>query len=424
MTLMLIVLGLITMVVLGVPVAFALGMVGLIGILLSPPPLEAVPLMIYNSAETYALVAIPMFMLMGAIVERSGLGRILVDFASSLVGWMRGGLAHVNTVVSLLFAGMNGSAAADVASIGSILIPEMKRRGYPASFAAAITSNTSELAIIIPPSIVLIVYGVLANVSIAQLFLAGVIPGLAVASAYMLVTYAFAVHFRWPIHEPFRARRVVQTGRVALPSLMIPVVILGGILGGIFTATESAAIAVAVAALLAVLLYRAVTWRMAWEILILTAKRTAVVMLIIAASGTLAWYLAHERVPQAMADSLLALTDNYVVLLLIIDLFLILIGTMISGIPAMVIVVPVFLPVVLELGVDPIQFGIIFALAIGIGTQTPPVAATMLLTCVIANVSILEMWRFNRWLILLSFVMLVIVTFVPAISLALPRMVV
>lgn len=414
--------GLLVLSLLGLPIAFAIGAVGLIGILLSPVPLMAVPLMIFNSAETYTLVAIPMFMLMGAIVGQGGLGRIIIDFASCLVGWMRGGLAHVNVVDSLLFGGISGSAAADVASIGAIIIPQMTRKGYPLDFAAALTSSTAELAILIPPSIPLIVYGVLANVSIAKLFLAGIIPGCVLATLYMMVNHTMAVRANWPVHEPFSAKRLIATGKQAAPVMVIPVVIVGGILGGVFTATESAAISVGVAVFLVYGVYRSVSWGKTWEIIVLTCRRTAVIMFIIAASGTLGWYMANEQIPQQLATQLLALTNSPTLILILINLFLILLGTMVSGIPAMILVVPVIMPVIARIGMDPIQFGVVFAVAVAVGTQTPPVAATMLLTCVIAGITPEQIWRPNKWFILMAIVTQFLVTFIPALSLTLPRL--
>lgn len=406
---------------LGVPIAWALGFVGLIGIYLSPVPLQVVAHMTFSSAQTYSLVAIPLFMLMGALIERAGLGRILMDFASALVGWMRGGLAQVNVVGSLFFGGLNGSAAADVASIGSIVIPEMKRRGYPAGFAAAITSSSAELSIIIPPSIVLIVYGVLANVSIGQLFLAGFLPGLVLCISYMTLCWFFAWKYDWPVHEKFNPRRVVSTGIAAAPAMVIPIIIMGGILGGVFTATESAAVAVATTVVLVSTVYRGLSWRDVTGVLVLTAKRTGMVMVIVAASGTLAWYLAQQQIPQQLATAMLSISDNPLIILFMLSGFLVFLGMILSGVPAMIIVVPVVLPILTELGIDPLHFGIIFALAICVGSQTPPVAATMLLTCVIAKVRIGEMFKINKWYILVNILVMCMVILMPSIALWMPQ---
>jgi tripartite ATP-independent transporter DctM subunit len=414
--------GLLTLSLIGLPIAFAIGGIGLIGVLLSPISLMAVPLMIFNSAESYSLVAIPLFMLTGAIVEKAGLGRMLIDFASSLVGWMRGGLAQMNVIDSLLFGGISGSAAADVASIGQIMITEMTRRGYPRNFTAALTSSTAELAILIPPSIPLIVYGVLANASVAKLFIGGIIPGCILAVFYMGIVYFFARRDKWPVHEPFSIKRIGTAAVTAAPSLTIPFIILGGILGGVFTATESAAVAVSVAAFLVFVVYRSLSWRETLELIVSTCRRTAVVMLIIAASGALGWFMANRQIPQQLASQLATLTESPVVIIILINLLLILLGTMISGVPAMILVVPVVLPVLEKIGMDPIQFGVIFAVAIAVGAQTPPVAATMLLTCVIAKISVEEMWVMNRWFILVTIVLQFLVSFIPALSLALPRL--
>ena len=405
----------------GVPIAWALGAVGLLGVVLSPVPMQMVPHVTFGSAEVYTLVAIPMFMLMGALIEKAGLGEVLIDFASSLVGWARGGLAQVNVVDSMFFGGLSGSAAADVASLGSIIIPEMKRKGYPPEFAAAVTSSTAEMSIIIPPSIVMIVYASLANVSVGRLFVAGVVPGLLVGFSYMALCAYFARRKNWPVHERFSVRRVVATGINAAAALVIPIVVMGGILGGVFTATEASAVGVVVTAVLVALVYRSIRWKDVSEVLVVTARRTGIVMLVIAASGTLGWYLSHERIPQALAASMLAISNDRLVILLIIDVFLIFLGMIMSGTPAMILVVPVVLPILTQLGVDPIHFGIVFTLAVCVGSQTPPVAATKLLTCVIAKVTIGQMSAYNKWFILVCILVMFLVTYVPGIALWLPE---
>lgn len=423
MTILVIALVLLGLVLLGVPVAFALGLTGLLAVATtSAVPLNIVPLVIFNQADSYALIAVPLFMLAGAVVERCGLGRMLVDFASSIVGWLRGGLAQVNILVSLFFAGMNGSAPADVASIGSILIPEMKRKGYPAGFAAGVTSSSSELAILIPPSISLILYGVLANTSISSLFVAAIIPGLLIAMSNMILVQFLSVWNKYPVHERFELPRVASTFRQAVWGLSLPVIILGGILGGIFTATESAAVAAVVALLLAAFIYRTMKLSDLPEILIVTAKRTGMVMMIIAASGLLSFYLAEQNIPQSLAAQVLSLTSNQALVLLIANVALFLIGMMISGAPAIILFVPILLPIVSAVGVDPIHFGVIFSVAIAIGTQTPPVAPTMLLACAIGDTTVGEVWKTNRWFIGVNLIVLMFVTYFPSLSLFLPSL--
>lgn len=421
MSLLTITLVLFALTLIGVPIAWALGTVGLLGVLTTPVPLLAVPHITFGGAEIYTLVAIPMFMLMGALIEKAGLGLILINFASSLVGWMRGGLAQVNVVNSLFFGGLSGSAAADVSSEGPILIPAMKIAGYPAPYAAALTSSTAELSIIIPPSIVMIVYASVANVSVGKMFLAGVIPGLVLAGTFMVSAWYFAKKYNWPVHQAFSIRRVIATAIDACAAILIPLVVMGGILGGIFTATEASAVGVLTTALLIALVYRTVKWSEIGEILVVTAKRTGIVMMVIAASGTLAWYLSHQQIPQQVAVAMLSLSDNKYVVLLILDVFLIFLGMILSGTPAIILVMPVILPILYQLGIDPIHFGIIFTLAVCAGSQTPPVAATMLLTCVIAKVTIQEMWKYNRWFILATLLVMLVVTYVPDLVLWLPN---
>jgi C4-dicarboxylate transporter DctM subunit len=414
---------LIVLVGISVPVGFAIGITGLFMLLITGfTRLQIVPLMIFNSANSFPLLAIPLFMFTGAMLEKSRIGQHMIDFASALVGWVKGGLAMVNVLVSMLFAGMSGSSAADVASIGAILIPEMKRKGYPINFSAAVTSSSACCSLIIPPSINMILYGVSSNTSIARLFVAGIIPGILLGVGQMLLSYFMAVKYDYPVHEPFSMTRVAQTFRAAGASLLIPLVILGGILGGIFTPTESAAVSVLLTAFLGFFVYRGLTLNHFPEILVTTTKRTAAVTFMIACSGLLSWFIAERQLAQLLAAQILALSENKFIILFLINLLLLIVGCLLNGAAAIVLLTPILLPLATHVGIDPIHFGMIMTVNLAIGTQTPPVAGTMLLACLIANISIEEMFAVNKFFILVSIVVLMLVTFFPILVMGLPTL--
>jgi tripartite ATP-independent transporter DctM subunit len=333
---------------------------------------------------------------------------------------MRGGLAMVNIGASMLFAEISGSAVADVAAQGSILIPQMEKRSYPRAFAAAVTSASASIAIIIPPSLALIIYGAIAQQSVARLFIAGVVPGLVLSAALALTSYAFAVRYGWPTEGPFRLRRVARALRRAVWGLTLPVIILGGILGGIFTPTEAAAVAVLAALLVGLVVSRRITLRDLPGIFLVAAKRTSIVLFMVATSFAFGWMLARAQIPQRIAESMLTWTDNRYLLMFVINILLILLGMLLHGSAALVLTVPLTLPLVTAMGYDPVHFGIILALNGAIGQQTPPVASVLLTACSVSGCGIGEVMRYNWWFVLAMFVTLQIVTYVPAVALFLP----
>lgn len=411
---------LLSMVAISVPIAFAIGASALVVLLIKGVPQAIVPLAVFNSTLSFPLLAIPLFMFVGALMERAGIADTLVDFASALVGWVKGGLAMVNVVVSMFFAGMSGSSASDVSCIGSILIPQMKRKGYPTDFSVAITSFSSTAALIIPPSISMILYGVQAGVSVVKLFIAGIIPGLILGGGQLIMCYFFAMKHKYPVDESFELRKLGRSFTKAALAFTVPVVILGGILGGVFTVTESAAVAVAVTVLLALTVYRKLNLEKVKDALLVTTRRTSVIMLMIAASGLFAWFLAHEEIPQRLSQGVLSFTTNPLIVLLILNVFLAIIGCFISGAAAIIILTPILVPLIKQLGIDPIHFGIIMVLNMDMGTQTPPVGATMLLACVIGKAKIEDVFRVNKYFLTLGFGVVILVTYVPGISLWLP----
>jgi len=351
-------------------------------------------------------------------MNASGISRRLIAFASALLGFIRGGLSMVTIGASMFFAEISGSAVADVAALGSILIPAMKRKGYPAPFATAVMSSSATLAVIIPPSIPMILYAVMAQSSVVQLFVAGVIPGILGGVAMMGVCYWFARKYNYPVEEVFQLKRVWTTFKEAGPAFTLPLIILGGIFGGFVTATEGAGLAV-VAALMIGLFYRELDWRHLKEAMIEGGIQTAVVMLLVAASVLIGVYLTEAQVPQTLAAGIASITQNKLVVLAILNVFFLVIGLFLHSAAAIILVVPVVMPLVNQVGIDPVHFGLIVTLNLGIGQQTPPVASVLVTACSVAKTDIWEVSKVNIYFIAVLFAILMMVTYVPAIPLSL-----
>jgi tripartite ATP-independent transporter DctM subunit len=330
-----------------------------------------------------------------------------------LFGWIRGGLAHVNIGTSLFFAEISGSAVADVAALGSVLIPEMKRKGYSPAFSAAVTSSSATLAVIIPPSIPMILYAVMAETSVVKLFVAGIVPGLIGGLGLMVMSYYLAKRYNLPIEEKFSGRRVWKALLGAGWALLLPVIILGGIFGGVVTATEGAALAVLAALLIGLVIYRELDWSHLKASVVEGGVQTAIVMLLVAASGLLGTYLTEASAPQQLAAQVSEFTSNkYAVLALLNVLFLVL-GVFLHSAAAIILVVPVVMPLVLAAGIDPVHFGLIVTINLGIGQQTPPVASVLMVSSSIAKCSVWDTTRVNIYFIGVLFTVLMLVTYVP-----------
>lgn len=407
---------LVAMICINVPIAVALAVSAILGLLATEgiDSLVTVALDMYDGSTKFALIAIPMFVLAGAIMNAGGVTDRLINFVSALIGFVRGGLAMVNIGVSLFFAEISGSAVADVAALGSILIPQMKKRGYSGPLSAAVTSSSASLAIIIPPSIPMILYATSANTSVEQLFVAGIVPGLMGAAGLMFVAYMFARRYNLPTEDAFELKRLRETFIEALPAFSLPVVILGGIFGGFVTATEAAGLAV-VAAFLVGLWYRQIDIRHLKRAMLDGGMQTAVVMLLVAASVLMGGFLTRAQIPQQLAGGLLEITTNKWLILLILNFFFLVIGFFLHSAAAIILVVPIVVPLIAAAGIDPVHFGLVVTLNLAIGQQTPPVASVLITSCAVARANIWDVSKINVYFVAVLFAVLMICTYVPSI---------
>jgi len=410
------------MIAIGVPVAYALGIASLVGALWIDIPLDAVMLKISDGVDNFALLAIPFFVLAGAIMAEGGMARRLVAFASVFVGFIRGGLALVNILASTFFGAISGSSVADTASIGSVLIPQMEKKGYPRVFATNVTICGSVQAILIPPSHNAVIYSLAAGgtISIAHLFLAGVLPGLLLGLTLMTMCLFVARKQNFPTGEPIPLRQAVKISIEAIWGLLTMVIIMGGILGGVFTPTESAAVACVYAFLVTMFVYRDYRWRDLPRLVHRTVKTVAIVMILIGFASGFGYIMALMQLPAKVTAFFTGLSSDRYVILLLINAMLLVLGTLMDMAPLILICTPILLPVVTHLGVDPIHFGMIMLVNLGIGLITPPVGSVLFVGCAVGKVSIEQVtrtiWPFYAGL----FVVLMIVTYVPVISLWIP----
>ena len=409
---------------LGMPVAFAVGLSAVAGALWIDLPLEALMIQITSGVNKFTLLAIPFFILAGAIMAEGGIARRLVNFAYVFVGFIRGGLSLVNIVASTFFGAISGSSVADTASIGSVMIPEMEKKGYPREYAAAVTASGSVQAILIPPSHNSVIYSLAAGgtVSIATLFIAGVLPGLLLGLCLMILCLGFAHKRGYPKGEKIPFKQALKILLDALWGLMTVVIILGGILSGIFTATESAAVACLWAFFVTMFIYRDYKWSELPKLLCRTVKTVTIVMILIGFAAAFGAVMTYMQLPTRITEFFTSLSDNKYVILMYLNVMLLLIGTLMDMAPIILILTPVLLPVTNSLGIDPVHFGMIMMVNLGIGLITPPVGSVLFVASAVSKQKIeavvREMLPFYGMLL----VVLGMVTYIPAISLWLPRM--
>ncbi len=407
---------------LGMPVAFAVGLSAVAGALWIDLPLEALMIQITSGVNKFTLLAIPFFILAGAIMAEGGIARRLVNFAYIFVGFIRGGLSLVNIVASTFFGAISGSSVADTASIGSVMIPEMEKKGYPREYAAAVTASGSVQAILIPPSHNSVIYSLAAGgtVSIATLFIAGILPGLLLGVSLMVLCLGFARKRGYPKGERIPFKQALKILFDALWGLMTVVIILGGILSGIFTATESAAVACLWAFFVTMFIYRDYKWNELPKLMCRTVKTVTIVMILIGFAAAFGAVMTYMQLPMRITEFFTSLSDNKYVILMYLNVMLLLVGTLMDMAPLILILTPVLLPVTNSLGIDPVHFGMIMMVNLGIGLITPPVGSVLFVASAVSKQKIETVVKAMMPFYAMLLVVLAMVTYIPAISLWLP----
>jgi TRAP-type transport system large permease protein len=411
--------------VIGVPIGFAMGLTALFGFFKvgDPALLTMLPQRFFSAMDSFSLLALPFFFLAGDIMNKVGLSERLIEFCDVLFGRLRGGLAQVSIVASVIFGGISGSAVADIAALGSIFIPAMKKEGYDDDFAAALAVAASIIAPIIPPSIIMVIYGALMGVSIAGLFAAGIVPGLLIALGLMIITRFISGKRGYPQREekPSFRKIVRATGRASW-ALFMPVIILGGILAGIVTPTEAAAVAVGYALMVGFFVFRTLTLKDLYRLLFQGSIMMGIIALIMSSASVLAWLLASEQVPEMVAKGFLSVSKDKFVVLLLVNVFLLIVGTLMDITAALIILAPILAPLAINQGVHPLHFGILMCVNLNIGLMTPPVGGSLFTVTAITGI---DMWRITRQMwpfVLVEVGVLFLITYVPAITLFVPKL--
>jgi tripartite ATP-independent transporter DctM subunit len=419
------ILSFVILLLLNVPIAISIGVSTVLTMLFTIAPGPAITTVAQQMAtgiNSFALLAIPFFILSGLLMGSGGIARRLIDFAKVLVGMFPGGLAYVNVLACMFFGAISGSAVAATSAIGGFMIPVMNKEGYDKNFNTAVTVTASTTGLLIPPSNVLIVYSLASGgVSIAALFIAGYLPGILVGLGLIMVAAVISVSRKYPVGDRIAFLEGIKKLLDAIPSLLLIVIVIGGIIAGIFTATEASAVAVLYSMVLSVFIYREIKIKDLPAILLKTVETTAIVMLLIGTSKAMSWILSYENIPQNISATLVSLTESKIVILLIINFILLIVGTFMDMTPAILIFTPIFLPVAINLGIDPIHFGIIMVLNLCIGLCTPPVGSVLFVGCGIAKTSLTEMIKPLLPLYVAMIIALLLVTYFPFLSLALPK---
>jgi len=414
----------IVLTLIGMPVGFVLGLTALFGFILIDKPvfLTMIPQRFFSSMDGFSFLALPFFLLAGDIMNRIGLTERLVAFANLFFGRMRGGLAQVNIVTSIIFGGISGAAMADTAALGSVFIPAMEKEGYDTDFSAAVTVASSIIAPIIPPSIIMVIYGAIMGVSIAGLFAAGIVPGLMIGLSLMILTRFYAKRRNYPRHViPLTVSNISRTTGQALPALVLPFIILGGILGGVVTPTEAAAVAVGYALFLGCLIYRNLGLKDLYELLYRNAITVGIIAVIVSGASILAWLLAMQQIPQMVAELFLSITQNKYFILLLINLLLVFIGMFLDITASLLILGPILAPLATNLGVDPLHFGVMMCVNLNIALMTPPMGACLFMAMIVSKRSLGQIVKAIWPFILVELFVLLLVIYIPVITMTVPR---
>lgn len=409
--------------VVGVPMVFGIGLSAVVGLIISDIPLTVVAQRMFTMLDSFSLLAIPFFALAGNLMDKGGISIKIINFSSALVGHIRGGLGMVSVVASMIFGSISGSGAAASAAIGSTVIPSMKKKGYDDEFSAAITSVSGPLGVIIPPSVVMIIFAISANVSIGKLFVAGYIPGILIGLALCITVYILALKKGYPAEEKATPKQLLHSFFDSVWAILMIVIIIGGILGGFFTATEAAVVAVVYAIIVGIFIHKELTFKDLPKIFFDSALTSAAIMFVVAATNILAWLMTSQQVATKVTNALLSFTDNIFIILLLINIILLFLGMILDSTPAIILIVPILLPIVVELGIDPIHFGIITIVNLAIGMSTPPVGLTMFVSSAIAKVPIAKMVKPTVPFWIAMFIILILITYVPGIVMFLPNLI-
>ncbi|GHS94925.1 hypothetical protein AGMMS50276_08800 [Synergistales bacterium] len=400
----------------GLPVGFGLGLASLVAVIYAHYPIAVFTQRMFTAVDSFPLMAIPLFMLAGSLMGYGGITRRIINFALAFVGNIRGSLAHVVAISGIIMGGISGSGVADTAALGSIMIPEMKKRNYEAGFSAALVACSGSIGLIIPPSIAIIIYGVTAQASIGDLFMAAIAPGVAIGLGFLIFSYFFALKHDYPKEGKISAAEKWKRFKEAIWALAMPVIIIGGIRGGIFTATEGGAVISVYAFLIGIFVYKEIKLKDIPKICIEAAISTATIATIIATTSLFGWLLSSEQIPQKITGALLSVTENKTMLLLLINLLLLFTGMFLDSGPAIMLLAPILVPVAVRLGVHPVQFGLVMVINLTIGLLTPPVGTAMYVASNISGVPIGKLTRslVPFWGIMLFVLMLV--TYIPGIT--------
>ena len=410
--------------VLGIPIVGCIGIASFLSLLiLSPQSLQIVPSLMFEGVNTYLLLAIPLFMTVGVLMNRGGIAEKIFSFANSIVGWTSGGLGAVNVVASMLFGGISGSSAADAAGLAPIEMKAMTSQGYPVDYSAAISVASSTLAVVIPPSVLLVVYGVVAETSLSKVLVAGYIPGITIGFA--MIVYNAIICKKRGFGNPvkFKIDEVLHKGKHAFLSLLAPIVIMGGILGGIFTPTEAGGVGVFYVLLITVFIERTISFKELKNVLIESARVSGSVVLIVASASLTTYILVSENVPITIMNTMLGITENPVMILLMVNAIFLVSGMLMPPTPSLIMLVPILLPLVTSIGVDPVHFGIIACANLAIGVITPPVGPCLFILCGATGISLESLVKAVFPLIILLIGVLIVITFFPPLSLFLPDLV-
>jgi tripartite ATP-independent transporter DctM subunit len=409
-------------IILGVPIAYVLGLTALVYVLTTADIslFAPIPQRMSTAVQNYGLLAIPLFVFVGELMNSGGITSRLVKFAQVIVGRLRGGLAYVNVVANMFLASILGSANAQSAMMSKVMVPEMEKEGYTKDFSAALTGSSSLLGPIIPPSLPFIIYGILAEVSITGMFLAGIIPGICLASGFVILIFFLSRKYQFPKSDKSSLGEIFKRFLSVFPALLIPAFIFAGILSGAFTATESAAVAALIALLVGAFVYKELKWKDIPNMLMRTAITSSIVTFIVATASMFSWVLALERIPHMIGEFLVNIAGDSIVFLLLINILFLLVGMVLEGTAAMIILVPILLPAAIQLGIDPIQFGIIVCINLTIGLITPPVGTVLFITSAASQVSIERLTIQLIPFLIVAILVLILITYIPPITLWIP----